>query len=158
MPSVKLAAGERRSLNEVQFEAELKRRGIKYSYEPETFTLMPTQPGTDGRIPAITYTPDYRLEINGKILWIEVKGFARGADLLINRLADWYFTVKRKEAYLMVSQFGSWETGTKSWYRYSQKAAVSNIKRGILEKTIHWDKDNTKLKDLWTWLEEYSKK
>lgn len=157
MPSVKLQPGQRRSENEIQFEAELKRRGIQYEYEPETFTLMPTLEGTDGRIPAITYTPDYKITINGKVIWIEVKGFARGADLLINRLADWYFTKKRNEMYLMVSQFGSLETGTKGWYRYSQKGAVSNIKRGILKKTIKWDKDKTSLRDLWTWLAEKTK-
>lgn len=154
---MKLQPGQRRSENEINFERELQKRGIKYEYEPKTFVLMPTQEGTEGRIPAITYTPDYRIELNGKVIWVEVKGFARGADLLINRLADWYFTKKRNELYLMVSQFGSLETGTKGWYRYSQKAAVSNIKRGILKKTIHWDKNNTRLKDLWAWLDEKTK-
>lgn len=68
MPSVKLQPGQRRSENEINFERELQKRGIKYEYEPKTFVLMPTQEGTEGRIPAITYTPDYRIELNGKVI------------------------------------------------------------------------------------------
>lgn len=68
MPSVKLKPGERRSENERFFEAELKRRGIVYEYEPTTFILMPAQQGTEGIIPAITYTPDYKLTINNKVI------------------------------------------------------------------------------------------
>lgn len=162
MPSLKLKPWERRSRNEEQFEAELKKRGISYEYEPETMVLMPSCNGTDGKIGSTTYTPDYKLTFpNGKVMWIEVKGFARAADLLKNKLADWYITNKRQQGYMMVSQFGTKSRGTWGWYRYSQCNVLSRIDKAIKKgvdmtvgknkidpRTVHPD-------DFWTWLDKW---
>lgn len=164
MPSLKLKPWQRRSRNEEQFEAELKKRNIKYTYEPRSFELMPNMKGTDGMIGAITYTPDFKLEFpNGKVLWVEVKGFARAADMIKDKLADWYITNKLGEGYIMVTQYGAIKRGTKDWFRYSQSNVLSRIDNAIKDgKTITVGKsqiDPYKMFDnqqnFWQWLEEW---
>lgn len=163
MPSLKLASHLRRSHNEEVFESQLKRirPDIKCEYEPETFVLFPNLPGTDGMIGAITYTPDYKLTFpNGKVMWVEVKGFARAADHIKDKLADWYITNKLKQGYIMATQFGSKRRGTWGWFRYSQSGVVSRIDKAIkngTKLTVGKNKVDPKemfnnLNDFWAWL------
>lgn len=130
MPTVKLEAWERRSRTERYFENELKKRNIKYSYEPITVVLIPELKGTFGTHAATTYTPDFKLEIDGKIIWVETKGFARARDHLIFKLADWFFT-KRGESYIVVGHFGAKTYGTRGFYRYKYKNVISRFDKWI---------------------------
>ena len=145
----KLKAGQRRSQTEREFEAGLNKRGYTYEYEPKTFTMIPELTGTLGKISKTTYTPDFKIMKNNKVIWIEVKGFARGADHLKFKLADWYFQ-KKGEEFLVCGIFGTLKRGTKGTYSYSAKRQISRI-----EKQIDKGKKPDKLPEsFWTVLEE----
>ena len=133
MPSIKLKPGQRRSQNEYNFESELKKRNIKYEYEPETIIIFPEFRHYWGKVSPITYTPDYKLYYNGRVIWVEVKGFARAEDFIKEKLAAKYFADKG-EIFTMVSNFGTYETGTKAFYRYNKRSVVTTAIRRIKDK------------------------
>ena len=153
MPTKKLAYGERRSLNEKQFEAELNKRFIEYKYEPKTFTIIPPREGTFGLTSAVTYTPDFHIMYKGTPIWIEVKGYARAEDLLKLKIADAWFK-HNNQLFVVVSQFGTQKSGTKGWYRYTKKGAVARAKSNILSgQSKSFNTDN-----LWTELDKLIEK
>ncbi len=54
-----------KSMSEVRFACKLLEKGIKFKYEPDAFTYQ---------LPPRTYTPDYKITIGDKVLYLEYKG------------------------------------------------------------------------------------
>ncbi len=172
MPT-KLKEGERRSKNEIYFEQGLVSRGYKYSYEPGTYTIIPTKQGTLGLVSPTTYTPDYMITIGDTKIFIEVKGYARKDDLLKSKIVDVYFT-NRNAKYVMVGNFGTKGTGLKDYYPYSSKKLIKRLendakkgkvvkKMGVLHRKYQKGSGVVEVKPcpipktIWDYLDEWAK-
>ena len=54
-----------KSMSEVRFACKLLNEGVKFKYEPDTFSYQ---------LPPQTYTPDYRINIGLATVYLEYKG------------------------------------------------------------------------------------
>ena len=122
------------SQNEQIFAKCLELLHIPYEYEPETINILPSQKGTLGLYNPVRYTPDFKINVRGKTLMIETKGFMRGNDALRCRLADVYYKNKGI-LYLVINQAGIIGKNNKNFYLYKSKGIA---KRGLKVKTF-WE-------------------
>lgn len=100
--------------NGVHFKSKLEKRaaialdkmGIEYKYEPKSFILVegfkPKVPYIvdsclkTGKVRNLSYTPDFRIKINGYTVFIEMKGFANDAYPIRRKLFLKYLERKTK--------------------------------------------------------------
>lgn len=120
------------SKNERVFYEMAQLKGIKVTFEPHTIDIIPSTEITSGRAKPTQYTPDFALTYGNKKIIVETKGFMRGRDHIITRLADIYYTAKGIE-YYVVLQTGAVKHGNKNFYLHVQKGIA---KRGNKTRTF----------------------
>ncbi len=120
------------SANERVFARMLEKLGIKYEYEPFTNDIIKAVNGTIGRYAPTQYTPDFVMLYNDRKIIIETKGFMRGRDALIVKIADAWYTSRGYE-YYCINQAGKVSTANLDYYLYKSKGIA---KRGAKTKTF----------------------
>ena len=107
-------------------------------YEPETIELIPGFQGTLGYYKPVLYTPDFLFIKGESKIYIETKGFARGADRLKFILADKYYSAKPNTFYVVVTSSGTVKAQNRNFYLYRDKGIPSrgegHLTKSFLEK------------------------
>lgn len=122
-----------RSNLEERFANELTKRNIEFKYEYIEFEWsplihLPYSPYwiINERI----YTPDFYFEYKGRKIVVEVKGWNRGADNIIQRLFYRYAISQGWEYYVIVSK-GSLKLGTKDFYIVRPNGGPTTTKKNL---------------------------